>query len=71
MNKIVRKYPVDRLPADLRPGLPPHGWVRIEIETESDSANSGRLADFVGSGQNVHGTPDEAVAYIRWLREDR
>jgi hypothetical protein len=31
MNKIVRQYPVDQLPADLRDGLPEHGWVEIEF----------------------------------------
>jgi hypothetical protein len=71
MNKIVRKYPVDRLPADLRSGLPEHGWVRIEIEPEPEAVAPRRLSALVGTGENVHGVPEEVLAHIRSLREDR
>jgi hypothetical protein len=70
MNKIIRKYPVEQLPLDLRAGLPPHGWVRIEIEPETDAPPPSRLSTLVGTGENVHGDPDEVLAYIRSLRED-
>jgi hypothetical protein len=71
MNKIIRKYPIERLPLDLRDGLPPHGWVRIEIESETEVSTPHRLSTLVGTGENVHGNPDQVIAYIRSLREDR
>jgi len=71
VNKIIRKYPVDRLPTDLRTGLPAHGWVRIEIEPETEAAIPRRLSALIGSGENVHGDPEQVLAYIRSLREDR
>lgn len=72
MNKIVRKhYPVGRLPADLRPGLQEHGWVRVEIEPEAEAPSARPLAPLVGTGRNVHGSPDDVLDHIRSLREDR
>jgi hypothetical protein len=71
MNKVIRKYPVDRLPADLRPGLPQHGWVRIETEPEPEGAAPRRLSTLIGSGKNIHGDPEQVLAHIRSLREDR
>jgi len=72
MNKIIREhYPVDRLPDDLRSGLPDQGWVRTEIEPESAGAPRRRLSSLVGSGRNVHGDADEVIKYLREMREDR
>lgn len=71
MNAIVRKhYPVERLPKDLREGLPPYGWVRIEIIPEPGAPNAKPLSQLIGSGQNVHGNEDAVLSYIRSLRED-
>jgi hypothetical protein len=71
MNKIVREhYPIQKLPDDLRSGLQKYGWVRIEIEPEMPK-DAPALATLVGSGRNVHGDPDDALAHIRSLREDR
>jgi hypothetical protein len=71
MNKIVRHYPVDQLPADLRADLPEHGLVKIEIEPETEPKEQVLLAPLVGSGRNVHGNEEEVLRYIRELREDR
>ena len=72
MNKIVRKhYPVERLPADLRSGLDKRGWVRVEIEPEAGQPTAEPLAQMVGTGRNVHGSPDDVLSHLRSLREDR
>ncbi len=72
MNKIVRPlYPVDRLPEELRKGLPEHGWVRIEITEAKPDPNPVSLVALVGSVHNVHGTEEEVLAHIEELRQDR
>jgi hypothetical protein len=72
MNKVVKKhYPIERLPADLRSGLQEHGWVHIEIESETEGTLRRRLSPLVASGQNVHGDPATVLSDIRSLREDR
>ena len=71
MNKTVRHYPVDKLPEDLQEGLPEHGYVKIELETEDGPRQRVLLAPLAGSVPNIHGTAEEVVAHIRQLREDR
>lgn len=70
MNKIVRHYPVEKLPEDLREGLP-EGLVKIEFEPETGPKERVLLAPLAGSGNNVHGDPEEVIRHIRELREDR
>jgi hypothetical protein len=70
MNEIVRKhYPASRLPADLREGIPEGAEVDLTIRL----ADSPRLdiSKLVGTGSNVHGSPDEVIAWLRAGREDR
>ena len=74
MNKIVRKsYPIERLPADLQSGLPPHGHVDIEMElaVTGMAKEPRRIADLVASGRNVHGDLEAVLGHLRGLREDR
>ena len=71
MNKIVRHYPVDQLPADLRADLPEHGLVKIEFEAETEPPQRRPIAHLVGSGPNVHGNEQEVLDYIAELRADR
>jgi hypothetical protein len=72
MNRIVKNhYPVDRLPADLRSGLPEHGWVHIETEPEREAALQKKLSPLVARGKNVHGDTGAVLSDIRALREDR
>lgn len=71
MNKIVRRfYPVEKLPADLKSGLPEHGWVHIEIDPEVRS-DAAEITNLVGTGRNVHGNEQAVLGHIRSLREDR
>ena len=69
MNKIVRHYPVDRLPAELRVGLPAHGTVKIEFEPEIE--RQVLLAPLAGSCSNIHGSEEDVLTHIRGLRENR
>jgi hypothetical protein len=71
MNKIVRQYPVDQLPADLRDGLPEHGWVEIEFRLKDQPQPNVLLAPLAGSVENIYGSDEEVLQYIRQLREDR
>ncbi|MDF3812329.1 MULTISPECIES: hypothetical protein [Rhodopseudomonas] len=71
MNKIVRDYPVDQLPADLREGLPEHGQVEIEFRLKDQPEPRVLLAPLVGSVPNIHGSDEEVIRYIRELRDDR
>jgi hypothetical protein len=72
MNRVVKKhYPIERLPADLRSGLPEHGWVHIEIEPEREATPQKKLSSLVARGKNVHGDTRAVLSDIRALREDR
>jgi hypothetical protein len=71
MNKIVRHYPVDQLPADLRADLPEHGLVKIEFEAETEPPRRRPIAHLVGTGQNLYGSDQDVLDYIAELREDR
>jgi hypothetical protein len=71
MNKTVRHYPVDQLPADLRTDLPEHGLVKIEFETETEPPLRRPIAHLVGSGPNLHGSDQDVLGYIAELRVDR
>jgi len=71
MNKIVRDYPVDQLPADLRDGLPEHGRVEIEFRLKDQPEPRVLLAPLVGSVENIYGSDEDVINYIRDLREDR
>ncbi|UYO48071.1 hypothetical protein KQX64_19210 [Rhodopseudomonas palustris] len=70
MNKIVREYPVDKLPSDLQEGLPQHGWVEIEFRPKADRKPRIMLAPLAGSVPNLHGSDEDVVWHIRELRED-
>jgi hypothetical protein len=71
MNEIVRHYPVDSLPADLRSRFPANGTVKIELEPAASGAERVLLAPLAGSGRNVHGNEQDVLDHIRQLREDR
>jgi hypothetical protein len=72
MNKVVKKhYPIERVPADLRSGLPERGRVHIEIEPEREATLQKKLSPLVARGKNVHGDAGAVLSDIRTLREDR
>ena len=67
---VKRQYPVERLPDDLRQGLPDDAKVEVRILLDPGAGRI-RLSDLVGSGPNVHGTEQEVLDYLRAGREDR
>jgi hypothetical protein len=70
MNVIVRKnYPVEKLPADLREGLPVDARVTVEIR-ETPRAAPRRISELVGKGPNVHGDEQDVLDWIRAGRGD-
>ncbi|PIO97872.1 hypothetical protein [Pleomorphomonas carboxyditropha] len=70
MNKIVRShYPVGKLPADLREGLPPDATVSVRIDVE-DSSDRLPLSRLAGTLPNLHGEEGAVIAHFRSLRED-
>ena len=71
MNKIVRYYPIKRLPTELQAGLPAQGTVKIEFQLETDVEEKVLLAPLAGSCANIHGSEDDVLRHIRELREDR
>ena len=71
MNKIVRHYPVERLPTELQAGLPAQGTVKIEFQPETDVEQQVLLAPLAGSCANIHGDEEDVLRHIRELREDR
>jgi hypothetical protein len=71
MNKIVRHYPVDRLPAELQAGLPEHGTVTIEFQADTEVEERVLLAPLASSCAKIHGSEEDVVRHIRELREHR
>jgi hypothetical protein len=72
MNEIVRKhYPASKLPEDLRAHLPAEALVEIRITQEDGPRPKPiRLVDLIGKGENVHGTEQEVLSWIREGRDD-
>jgi hypothetical protein len=71
MNKIVRDdFPRERLPDEIKNGLPEESRIRLEILLDEQQQKTLKLADFAGAIRNVHGTEDEVVAHLRALRDD-
>jgi hypothetical protein len=78
MNKIVREhYPVERLPADLRPELPLGASVTVTVTANEEMPRPLTSREAVAliaqmrarnSGKGV--TPEEAAAEIRQLRDE-
>lgn len=72
-RKIVTEhYPVDELPEKLRQGLESGRKVRVTVEEESGEiidATLRPLMSFLGAGKGCY-TEEEAVSYIRMLRDE-
>jgi hypothetical protein len=69
-KKIVTEhFPVDRLPEELRRGIESGRMVRVVVEAEVEPARI-PLVDLIGSAKGLYASPEEAVAYIRALRDE-
>ncbi len=71
MNRIVREhYPVEKLPADLRLGLPEGAYARVLVELEAEAAPVRSLADLDALRRPPYRELQEIVADIRMLRDE-
>lgn len=73
MKRIVtERYPVDKLPEELRRGLEGAQIVRVTVEGDlkpEAAAPAPSLMSYFGSGRGCYSTA-EAVDYIRMLRDE-
>jgi hypothetical protein len=71
-KKIVTEhFPVDRLPEELRRGIESGRMVRVVVEAEAEVEPARiPLVDLIGSAKGLYASPEEAVAYIRALRDE-
>ena len=70
MNEIVHKrYPANRLPEDIRQGIPAGSEIDVTI-TVHPARRRVNIADLVGTGRNVHGDEAGVMAYLRALRDE-
>jgi hypothetical protein len=71
-KKIVAEhFPVEKLPDELRRGLESGEFVRVTVEQPSEAATPRRsLSSFLGAAPGLYPTPEDAVAYIRQLRDE-
>lgn len=72
MNKIVREhYPVEKLPEDLRQGLPKGQTVTVTVEEEEAApVSKERLMEFLNKARSVEPIADDPVERIRKLRDE-
>ncbi len=72
ISKIVTEhYPVEKLPAKLRRGLEGGQMVRVTVEAAEPTHREPRpLHELRGSAKGLYATPEEAVAFIRQLRDE-
>lgn len=71
-SKIVTEhYPAEKLPEELRPGIEA-GLVKVTVETEDavERAQRRSFLSFFGSAPGLYATPEDAVAFIRALRDE-
>ena len=71
MNKIVRQYPVEKLPDDLRDGLT-HASVTISLAEEAPdpSPAAGHFTQWKHLRRSEFFTPEEIVDHVRALRDE-
>ena len=73
MNRIVKAhYPVEKLPEDLRKGLPQRGEVTVTLEVEETSATRGTIsldAIFDALPQDLRKDGDQIDEDIRLSRD--
>ncbi len=70
-DKIVTPhYPVEKLPDELRRGIESGRMVRVTVEPESQGDSPRRsLRSYFGAGKGCY-SEEEAVSFIRRLRDE-
>jgi hypothetical protein len=74
MNRIVRQhYPVERLPEDLREGIPAGEQVTVVVEVEGDESKGSTanlFSRYKHLRRNHFHTADDVQAHIAALRDE-
>ena len=73
MKKIVVEgFPVERLPEEVRRGIENGQKVKVTVEAQSDGTHQDRrsMRSFLGSAPGLYAGPQDAVEFIRSLREE-
>ena len=70
---VVWNFPAEKLPEELRGDIDPkakvHVTVRADEELPAESAMPS-LVSLIGSARGVYASPDEALDYVRRLRDE-
>ncbi|HKZ97281.1 MAG TPA: hypothetical protein VJ045_09895 [Hyphomicrobiaceae bacterium] len=70
-KKIVTEhYPADKLPEELRRGIEAGEIVRVTVEREKRQPAPRPLHELRGCAKGLYKSPQEAVAFIRSLRDE-
>ena len=74
---VVEHYPVESLPLELRCGIESGQMVRVTVESKTSGSGDGEptvarrsLRSFLGSAPGLYESPQEAVDFIRALRDE-
>lgn len=72
MKRIVTpEVLVDELPEHVRRGIDSGTRVKVTVEAGGDASPAPRpLREFFGAGRGLYATPEEAVEFIRSLRDE-
>ncbi len=71
MNRIIRRnYPVEKLPQDLRDGLPEHAVVSITVEVEARPSSKTVQELFDAVPDRLRRSSTEITAQIEASRDD-
>ena len=72
IKKIVTDHvPVESLPDSVRQGIEAGRKVRVTVETETEAPVQQRaLRDFYGAGRGAYASSEDAVEFIRKLRDE-
>ena len=71
MNKIVLEhYPAEKLPEDLRAGLPADARVRVTVESEPTIKPIKSFAELLALRRPPYRTSEDIVREIRELRDE-
>ena len=71
-KKIVTEhYPAEKLPEEVRRGIAGGEMVKVTVEPEGAEPRKVRsLRSFLGAAPGLYSSPEEAVAFIRGLRDE-
>ena len=67
---VFESFPVERLPAEIRARIEGSGMVRLTVESKDPVPETMALRSFLGAATGLFSSPQEAVEFIRMLRDE-